>query len=246
MSHLAQQQLQIADPLHLGHSPEQVGLLMTGANGVMFPWTDGGVALVRRELYPAPGAWQFCGIARSTETSVKNFEGMTHLADQAYQYSLRQFIGNGFVSPLLEPIRVDFDSNGDLITPALPMFPKSVTSSELAGGKFLVEFEYDPFGQGAAPTDFQVFADGVTPGTIDYATPLTDSVTGLAYVTYVAPGLYSFTTAAYADGVQHIFGVRARNSSGVAEKNQLTTVVLRALNAAPSSAPEPTFVRSYV
>jgi hypothetical protein len=170
---------------------------------------------------------------------VKNFPGMAHVADQAYEYAAVQFLGNGMVSAMCEPVRLDFDSGGDLISPRLPNAPINLCVKAIAGGKYLIQFGYNPFGQGGPPTDFQVF-EGPDRENIDYESPLTDSVTGLNYVAATGPNAnYGFTTAAYGDLTTHVFGVRARSSTPVAEKNTYCTDVIKARAATPTAAPAP-------
>ena len=142
-----------------------------------------------------------------------------------------------------EPVRLDFDGDGDLITPPLPNFPVAAVAAPTAGGKYHITWEYDSYGQGGWPTDFQVF-EGSTPETVDYNTPLTDSVTGETTVVYRGnQRIYRFTTQAYDHWSEHVFAVRGRNSNGTAEKNTYTTTTKRAVNATPASAAAPERVR---
>lgn len=239
MSYLRNHHVSVADPAGAGHNAVCVGFLMHATRGQTFPWRDGGVVLLRRELYPDMHEWQPCGIAVDGETEITNYPGMTHLADQGYQYAIAQFGGNGMISAIRDPIRLDFDGAGDLIQPPLPMFPVHATAEAIAGGKFKVRWEYEPRGQGGYPTDFQVF-EGADAASVDYNTPLTDSVTGLSTVGYVGERrIYAFTTGAYTDRTEHVFAVRARNAGGVAEKNTYVAVVKKARAVLPSVAPAP-------
>ena len=238
MSFMLDHYTQACDPYHLGHtSVDQIGLAYVLTNGMVFPWSGGGVVLRRRRLYPTVGLWSYCGFARPGETTIKQMPGFAHAADMAYQYSGADVLGNGLASVFSEPVRVDFDGAGDLITPPLPMYPVSAVAKPLAGGKFLVTFEYNPHGQGGWPKDFQVFG-GADAASVDYNTPLVDSVTGLSTVPFVGRRTrYTFTTAAFGDGTTKVFGARARNASAVAEKNTLTTRprIARATSAAAGS-----------
>ncbi|MCH7885354.1 MAG: hypothetical protein IIC01_08900 [Planctomycetes bacterium] len=239
MSYLVDHHLAVVDPFRHGTTALQMGMMMNLHHGMTFPWRDGGVALMRRELYPSPGQWEYCGIAIETETQVKNYPGFTHQVSQAYQYAAVVFLGNGMISAMSEPVRLDFDSNGDLIQPMMPNAPSSVCAQPIAAGQYRVSWEYDPFGHGAFPKDFQVF-EGPDAASIDYGTPLTDSITGLSTVAHVGhQRLYSFTTTAFADLSPHAFAARARNSAAVAEINTLATVVKKAHAAAPADAPAP-------
>ncbi|MEK6799862.1 MAG: hypothetical protein AABZ12_12925 [Planctomycetota bacterium] len=224
MSEATEQFRQTMDPYLLGYStPEhmQLAFLLTG--GLLFPFAGGGTLLKRRPLYPDVGPWSYCGFARPSETIVEQHDGFGHAANQSYQYAVEEVLGNGYRSQASEPVRVDFDATTTRIDPPLPLFPLHVAAKPITAGKFRVTWEYDPFGQGAAPSAFQVFG-GADAASVDYNTPLTDSITGLTAVVYLGPGRrHEFITAAYADGTARVFGVRARNGSGVAEKNTRTT-----------------------
>lgn len=240
MSYLLDHHLAVVDPFRLGFSSAPLlGLLMPIPRGCSFPWRDGAVALLRRPLYPDVGEWVYCGLALGDATTLKNFPGMGHSADQAYQYTAVVILGNGMISTMFEPTRVDFDGAKALITPRLPTFPVHQSAKAIDSGKYAIVWEYAPEGQGGFPTDFQVF-EGSDPGSVDYNTPLTDSQTGLDVVTYSGGRrIFTFTTAAYSDLTAHVFGVRARNVNGVAEKNTYTTTSQRARAAAPVAAAAP-------
>ncbi len=238
MSYLVRQHKEVTDPFGCGTTATQLGWMMNLTKGRMFPWRRGGVALLRRALYPDVHEWQPCGLAVGTRTQIKNYPGFGHSADQAYQYTAVSFLGSGYISQMHEPVRLDFDGAGDLISPGLPNFPVHVLAEPLAGGKFRVRWEYEPYGQAVAPDDFQVF-EGADPGSVDYNTPLTDSITGATSVKHTRARVYSFTTAAYGNLTSHVFAVRARNTTPVAEKNTYTTASKRARVAAPAAAPAP-------
>jgi hypothetical protein len=239
MMNLIDHHLAVADPFGVGHSADLAAMMMPSADGGRaFPWLGGGVALRRRAMYPDLHEWLWCGIARGADVTIKQFPGMTHRVNQAYQYAAVDFLANGFVSRISEPIRLDFDGAGALIQPLLPMFPINLAATAIGGGKFIITFEYDPFGQGAAPKDFQVF-EGATPATVNYAAPLTDSITGLATIAYNGARVYEFTTGAFSDGTGHVFAIRGRNSSGVAEQNVYTTASITARASSPIAVPAP-------
>lgn len=225
------------DPFRIGLSAPCIGLLTVMTRGWEFPWRDGGVALMRREVYPSPGEWLYCGIAYGADATVRNYKCLGHSAGQAYQYAAVVFLGNGFCSQMCEPVRVDFDDEGDRITPAMPNPPVSAVATAIAGGKFRIVWEYQSWGHGAYPADFQVF-EGPDPASVDYETALVDSVTGLSVVPYKGTGrIFKFHTAAFGAGSVHVFGVRSRNSNGVAELNAVTTAPKRAAAELPVAAP---------
>jgi hypothetical protein len=229
MSLLLDQYLRTCDPFHLGFtSHELLGAGYVLTEGTVFPYPAGGVVLRRRRLYPDVGPWSICGFARPNDEVVFNMTGFPHEANGAFQYQSAIVLGNGFTGPFTEPVRVDFDGSRTRITPPLPMFPRHVAATPMAGGKFRVSWEYDPRGQGAWPTDFQVFA-GLDAGSVDYNTPLTDSLTGLDATPVIgARRGYELTSGAFADGTQRVFVVRARNSAGTAEKNTSATKAKKA------------------
>jgi len=234
VSHLLPQFVRTFDPLKRGFGDAdsaELGYAIT--KGFAFPALSDVIVLMRRKLYPTPELWHYCGQVDADQAVVQNADGYPHEADMGYQYSAALCHASGFRSQFCEPVRVDFDVEGALITPALPMWPIQVAATPIAGGKFKITWAYTPWGQGGWPTDFQVFA-GLP---MDYGTPLTDSVTGLTYTPYVANRqTYSFTTGAYGDGLAKVFGVRARNSGGTADQNEFTTTSTRARAAAPAKA----------
>lgn len=217
------------DPLSSGDfTAEQIALGYDALEGQPI-MPSGAVLLKRRRLYPTPGAWEYCGSARRDAETVSQFTAAPHEAGMGYQYAAVRVLGNGYVSPMCTPVRVDFDGAGDLIVPPLPMWPIDVQASPVAGGKYRIAWSYERFGEGASPADFAIF-EGSTPETVDYDT-------ALGTVAYRAEGFVStFTTAAYSDGTVHVFSVRARNSGGVAELNTLVTTSLIAEAATPAAA----------
>jgi len=238
MSLLLDQFRRSMDPFLLGCSDADVaalGLLATG--GLSFPLFNGALMLRRRPLYPTVGPWTFCGAARLDAAEVTGFPGFAHDANQAYEYASGVALGNGFVGEWSEPTRLDFDFGGALIAARLPSAPKHLTVEPIAGGKFALTWEYDGFGQGTPPTDFQVF-EGAEAGSVNYAAPLTDSVTGLDAVPVRGKRRrFEFTTAAFTEGTAHVFAVRARNIAATAEKNTFASVAKTArTTAAPIAA----------
>lgn len=234
MSHVLPQFRRTSDPLKCGFSdPDFAELGYALTRGFAFPALSDVLVLMRRKLYTTPELWHYCGSVDADQATVQNADGYPHETDMGYQYAAALCHANGFRSPFCEPVRVDFDGAGALIEPALPVWPIQVAASPIAGGKFTITWTYDPWGQGAYPTDFQVFA-GLA---MDWGTPLVDSVTGLDYTPYVPNRqAYYFTTGAYGDGVAKTFGVRARSSDEVAEQNEFTATSVRARAAAPVKA----------
>lgn len=217
------------DPFHVGDTAmDQLVLGYPMTLGEFFPFLSGAVLLLRRRLYPAPKPWRYCGWARTSEATISNLNGFDHEASMGFQYVAVRAFGNGYISPACEPVRVDFDGAGDLIDPALPMPPVNVVAQPVLDGAFDVHWQYDPWGQGGFPTDFQVFG-GATVATIDFGT-------ALGTVLYVADRDYTFTTETFSDGAPKSFAVRARNSSGTAELNIVGTAVLKAIATPPTGA----------
>ena len=152
-----------------------------------------------------------------------------HGPDTAWQYTACQVFGNGQMSPVSRWVRMDFDATGEIITPALPAWPIELTAEPIEAGKFTVAWAYDPWWQGDWPSDFTIY-DGADVDSIDYGTAIgTVSAGGTS-------GTYEFTTGAYANGTKQAFAVRARNSGGVEEKNEITSDLEVARSAAPVDA----------
>lgn len=232
MSYLVDHHMAVSDPFRRGDRAPHAGLMMNLTRGV-FPWTAGGVALLRRELYPAAHNWTYCGLAIGADTTIKNYPGMTHSINQAYQYAAVVILGNGMISTMSEPVRLDFDGVGALITPSLPNPPAHLCAVALAGGAARVDWCYDAYGHGGYPADFQVF-EGASPATVNYGVPMVDAITGLTVVAFDGSRLvYTFTTSAFADGTPHVFAVRGRNSGGVSELNTNASEIVTAASAGP-------------
>lgn len=217
-------------------TPDQFGMLLSLTGGMMVPLESGTVILRRRKLTPAPERWVICGYAAPGDSTIAHDDSVTHEANASYWYSAAQVFGNGIASAWSEPVRLDFDGGSNLISPGLPNAPENLRVTPIAGGTFLIEGTYRAFGQASAPADFQVFA-GAAPGSVDYNTPLVDSVTGLNYAAFDALGeRFSFTTAAFADGTAKAFAVRARNAAGIVERSELPTKIKVARADGPTGA----------
>ncbi len=235
MQEVFEQFLETSDPLLLGCADvDQLCLAYDTTKGLDWLHVAGVMLLKRRTLYPTPQRWQdglWCGgesVPGGGSGTIKNWPGWGHEAGQGYQYLIARAFGNGYVSAASTPVRVDFDDQGDRITPALPKWPEHVRAVAIAAGKFQVTWAYEPFGQGGPPTDFQVFG-GSTPATIDYNTPL-------GTVAFHNQRRLAFETGAFGEGTERAFAVRGRNSSGVAEKNTATTGVVTARVDGPAGA----------
>ena len=237
MSYLADNIALTCDPLGCGRgSPQHLELGFRATRGLVFPSYGDVILLARRRLYPEPEGWRYCGGTHATETTIMNGAGFTHEADMGYHYTVAFCRANGFRSAFSEPTRIDFDGDGDLIEPRLPIWPRHIGAIGIAGGMFSVRWTYEPYGQGDFPADFQVFG-GPDADNVDYETPLTHSQTGLSYVPYIhRQRHYEFTSGAYDDLDRQVFGIRWRNSGGIAEKNVYTTQTARAHSSAPPPA----------
>jgi len=198
--------------------------------GVTWPYSGTRIVLVRRKLYPgAVGDWRPAGMAQDEETEIRNFEGFLHGADTGWEYTAAVVYPNGMRSDYVQPVRVDFDGAGDIISPGLPTWPRAVDVVPGPAGVYVVSWHYETWGQAVFPTDFEVY-EGADVDSIDYDTPLGTE-------TYDATALeYQYTTGAYGDGTLHAFAVRSRNSGSVAEKNEYTTEVIPAEAATPNAA----------
>jgi hypothetical protein len=198
--------------------------------GRRWPYRSSLVVLRRRALYPTPGEWHECATADLAETVTANRAEHKHVANTAWQYAAVRVQGNGYESAASEPVRVDFDNAGDLINPRLPAWPLEVAATPIAGGEFRITWVYDPWGQGDWPADFAVY-EGADAGSIDY-----DTIVGTVAFDPAAGEQVFTTSETYGDGTEHCFAVRGRNSSGVEEKNTITTAVVTARASGPAAA----------
>lgn len=208
---------------------DQLGLMYPVMRGVLFPDMVGPIVLQRRQVYPGGlGDWHFAGHAHPDATSIVNGDGITHGVTTGWEYSAARINGGGFIGPWTEPTRVDIDAGGDIISPSLPTWPRDLRVEPAPGGTFTVAWLYDPFGQGGPPTDFAVY-DGADTDNISY-------VAAIGTTTYLpARSIFTYTTGVYADDAGRAFAVRARNSGGVAERNEYTTGNVVARDATPAA-----------
>lgn len=209
---------------------DQLGLMYPALRGVQQPDLAGPVVLYRRKIYPGDVEdWYIAGLAGPGASTIQNGDGITHAVSAGYQYAAARMFGNGFQGELSPPVQVNFDGAGDIISPALPVWPRELNAIPRAGGTFELTWVYLPWGEGTSPTDFQVF-EGSTIGGIDYGSAIaTVAFNPMASV-------QRHTTGAFGDGTPHAFAVRARNSGGVAELNELTTEVINAEDGTPAAA----------
>lgn len=198
--------------------------------GRRFPFKSGVVALLRRALYPIPGVWHYCGLAWLDDVEISNRAAYGHGANTAWQYAAARMHGNGYASEVGEPIRLDFDGDGEIITPFLPLWPILLAAKPIATGEFRITWGYNTWGQGGGPLDFVVY-EGADESSIDYDT-------SLGTVAYRAgQDTFNFETSeSYADGTLHAFAVRARSVGEIAEQNTYTTPATKAMATAPAAA----------
>lgn len=226
-----EQALRTADPSMMGDT--QVDMLGFGyfeTLGLHYPNPAPAIVLMRRKVYPgAVQDWHVCGWTGVAGTTIVNGDSFAHGASTGWEYAAAHIFGNGFIGPFSEPTRLDIDSGGDAISPALPTWPRNVKAVARVAGSYAISWRYETWGQGAAPTDFVVF-EGSTIATIDY-----DTIIGTV-VYDAAVQRQSHTETGFTDGTDHAFAVRARNSGGVQEKNELTTSVVGAEDGEPPAA----------
>lgn len=179
----------------------------------------GPILLERRTLYPSLGDWEVVGYAEAGASQASNDPFHPHAASQAYEYRIVRQGNDGTRSDFpTAPVRLDLDS-GKLRVPGLPARPLQVTAKRLAGGKYRLSWLYDGVGQDGSPVKFRVYAGSTIAG-ISFAAALTDSVTGLDYaLARPSRRRYTFMTAAFGDGTEHAFAVRAEETGGSREAN---------------------------
>lgn len=165
-----------------------------------------GLLLLRRwkaGKYPRPAVPQCVGAALRPDTEVTE-KGVT-VADGVYWYEVWTVSGGGVCqrSPGSFTRVAVFESSAH--AGALPNAPSNVVVHPDAGGYVTIGWIYNPVGQGAAPTDFAIYAQGLG-GLMNWSTPL-------ATVSYTASRwIYRKQLGPYGDGAWTRFQVRARAS----------------------------------
>lgn len=122
-------------------------------------------------------------------------------------------------------ISVRLSADGDDLS-SLPNAPVGLTARATAGGSVLVEWTYNPGGQGSSPTGFHVYA----------GTPAIDYTTSLAIVPADLSRLgrtYRATLTGLTDGAAYEVGVRAFSTAG--EEGNTSVVNVTATSTGPAA-----------
>lgn len=186
------------------------------------------IILQRRTIRPTVTAWVDVGSTAVGNTTIQTDAGNAQAAaDTSYLYRVvyQNAAGRRTAYPSL-PLRQDFDGSSVRIA-ALPNRPVFVHATPIAAGKVRIRFAYNPIGESGAPSEFRVY-EGATLASVDYASPLTDSVTGLNHAVF-DPGAsgYEFTTGVLSEAA-HVFVVRSRTAAGDEEANVSVTAPVTA------------------
>ncbi len=201
-------------PLHLGFTADGHANAIGLSLGVFWVRHRGGHNLYRWSGNAEPVQTdRIVGTAAARATTVKTFPWITHEADTTYWYLLRTVGPGGVEETTTHQLRrVSFDASGAYLGQR-PNPPERLRINCLFDGRFGLSWSYDPAGQEAPPSVFEVYNDAASPGTVDYATSV-DSVP-------FEPGgvLYSWTSEPFADGTRVAWAVRARSAGGVLEEN---------------------------
>jgi len=126
----------IAASDRLGRGMLSEAFIATGypaRKGIDFPYRNGVWLLQCRKLNP-PGNWEYCGTLDLTLTAIVNRSGYTLSNSSGYQFRACRANGNGYISEFTGPIRVDIDSGGNAVSPALPAWPIYVISKAVGSG----------------------------------------------------------------------------------------------------------------
>lgn len=207
-------------PLQLGLTPNGHANAMALSLGAFWVRSRGG-----HNLYRWTGEAgdvqtdRIVGAAAARATEVRTFPWVGHEADATYWYLLRAVAGGGVEESTTHQLRrVAFDASGHYVGQR-PNSPVGLRAGRLSGGRVGLSWSYDPVGQEAPPSAFDVYNDAASPGAIDYET----AVGSIAF----EPGrvLYSWTSASFADGTRISWAVRARSSDGVVEENAVRLAV---------------------
>jgi len=215
MSDLLTKYLLHADPIHRGWTRAGVahGRTLTGG---LFARYGGGTVLYRGAS--ASTATEPIGAAGPGATTIRPW-AWRHQASGTTYYFRCEAVGSGGVAavdPATDPpitrVRTGDDGTANAATPPAP---RRLTVSPVAGGKFVVQWEYRPVGGLRAASEWRIYSDEGT-GTVDYVTAL-DTVS--ARVSQSGAGLYQWLSDAYADTTEVQFVVRARTAAGEEEQN---------------------------
>lgn len=203
--------------------------------GILAAAPTAAIILQRRTVRPTVTAWVDMGTAAIGATTIQTTAGVAQAAANTV-YLFRVLLQNsaGRRTPYpSQPLRQDFDGSSDRIA-AVPNRPMFVRATPIAGGKVRLAWDYNPIGESGAPAQFRVY-EGADAGSIDYGTPLTDSITGLAHTVFdPAAGGHEFTTGVLSEAV-HVFAVRSRTVAGNEEANTDATTPVTA-DATPMAA----------
>lgn len=193
------------------------------------------IILQRRSVRPTVTAWVDVSSTPISNTTIQTDAGDTQAAASAsylFRVVNQNAAGRQTAYPSL-PLRQDFDGSSVRIA-ALPNRPVFVHTRSIAAAKMQIRFAYNPIGESGVPSEFRIY-EGATLATVDYGTPLVDSVTGLNHIVF-DPGAagYEFTTGVLSESA-HVFVVRGRTAAGDEEANTLATAPVTA-EATPVSA----------
>lgn len=194
------------------------------------------IILQRRSVRPTVTAWVDVSSTPISNTTIQTDAGEAQAAANAsylFRVVHQNSAGRQTAYPSL-PLRQDFDGSSVRIA-ALPNRPVFVHARPIAAAKVQIRFAYNPIGESGVPSEFRIY-EGATLATVDYNSPLTDSVTGLNHVRFdpEAAG-YEFTTGALSEAA-HVFVVRGRTAAGDEEANTSITAPVTADATSVSAA----------
>ncbi|HSW46495.1 MAG TPA: hypothetical protein VLM89_13085, partial [Phycisphaerae bacterium] len=164
------------DPIHRGWTRAGIANGVCATNGFFFPRIRGGYNLYRQRE-GQPGV-EPAGAAGADAVTARTFPWAAHEANARYHYRLAAISGGGLEN--LEEqseARIVCDESGSWAGPR-PNAPSDLRVTPAAGGRFVLQWAYDPEGQEVEPAGFRVYC-GLGWSGVDY----TQSAGSLPYTT---------------------------------------------------------------
>ncbi len=203
--------------LALGLTADGHADALTLTLGVFWARCRGGYNLYRWTGDPFPvDPGRIVGAAGAGAREISSFPYIGHDASTVYWYLLRAVGGGGVSETTTHQLRrAEFDGDGVLVGPRSNP-PLGLEVERLSGGRFRLEWGYDPTNQEVSPGSFVIYNDVGSPGQVDYGS----AVGSVAFE--VGPPVFAWTSEAFDDGTRVWWGVRSISPGGVEEDNTVS------------------------